>query len=283
MKSDYCLITGASQGLGKAISFELAKKGQNLVLAALPQSGLVELANYLRLIFGISIVTIETDLSSSSGCKKVVDFIDEHKINLKYLINNAGVLSRGFFVEQKVNYFTNQINVNVQAPTYLIRELLPNLLDNAPSRILNVSSMASFFPLPMKQVYCGTKSYLSTFSKSLRLELKDKGVTVSLLCPGSINTTTKICLQNRNLGWIDKKSVLNPDEVARIAIKGMLKGKELIIPGVLNKSFLFLDKILPKWLKNILIMKELDHLSSVSKFIKEQKKNQPDQIKVSLQ
>ncbi|MBT8258540.1 MAG: SDR family NAD(P)-dependent oxidoreductase [Bacteroidia bacterium] len=271
MKSHYCLITGASQGLGKAISFELAMRKWNLILVALPNSGLENLANYIKKAYKVSVVYIAADLSSRSGSELVVDFINQNQLNLKFLVNNAGVLSRGLFKDQNVDYYMNQINVNVLAPTYLSRELLPNLKLNAPSGILNVSSMASFFPLPLKQVYCGTKSYLSTFSRSLRIELKKEEVTVSLLCPGSINTTTRICLQNRSLGWLDRKSVLNPEKVAKLAVEGMLRGKEIITPGFINKLFLVLDKILPKWLKNMLIMKELNHLQNIGKFINDEK------------
>ena len=121
---------------------------------------------------------------------------------------------------------------------------------NSPSGILNVSSMASFFHLPKKQVYGGTKAYLLSFSKSLRKELKQHAISVSIVCPGGMNTTTKLCLQNRRLNGISRQSILDPEEAAKITLNDFNKGKELIIPGKINKLFMFLDSILPAGIKN---------------------------------
>ena len=130
MRSEYCLITGASNGLGKAISFELAKGGWNLFLIDLPQSGLGKLTDYLKHVYKISVLMVEADLSGSEGCRAVVDHVSRYQLRIKYLVNNAGVLSRGLFEDQEVGYFMNQIKVNVLAPTYLSRELLSNLKAN---------------------------------------------------------------------------------------------------------------------------------------------------------
>ena len=260
MEKKYTLLTGASQGLGKAMTFELAKRGMNLILVALPDSGLEDLASFIKQNYAVDVQFLELDLSKSNNYYKISKFIDKYNISLKYLINNAGVLSRGLFEELDDQFIHDQIMVNVTAPTMLTKILLKNLKENSPSGILNVSSLASFFPLPKKQVYCATKAYLSSFSKSLRKELREDNITVSVVSPGSLNTTTKLCCQNKKLGWINKQSVLDPESVAKTAIDGMLAGKKEIIPGFINNCFVKIDKILPEYFEDKLTNNEIKKL-----------------------
>lgn len=174
------------------------------------------------------------------------------------MVNNAGVLSRGFFDELGDRFIIKQIEVNITAPTLLINLLLKNLKKNKPAGILNVSSMAGFFALPTKQVYGGTKAYLLSFSKSLRKELKKDNISVTTICPGGLNTNTRLCYQNRLAGLITRESTLNPEKAAKISIEAMLEKKNIIIPGFVNKCFLALDKILPEFIKDKLTNREFN-------------------------
>lgn len=264
MKTYHTLITGASKGFGKAMALELAKKGMNLVIIALPNSGLKELSKFIERNYGVQVYYLESDLSLIDSYYKVHDFIKNNAIHLRYLINNAGVLSRGLLEDMTDKYIIDQVEVNVLAPTVLIKLLLPNLKQNAPSGILNVSSMAGYFSLPKKQVYCGSKAYLLSFSKSLRKELKKDRITVTTVCPGGLNTTTKICYQNRILGFMGRQSTLTPERAAKIALEAMFKGKKVVVPGFINKCFRALDKILPEPIEDKLTSSEITKLESVT-------------------
>lgn len=264
MKNFYTLITGASQGFGKAMAFEFARREMNLVLVALPNSGLKELSDFIEKNFKVDIFYLEADLSNADSYYEIADHIKYNNIQIKYLVNNAGVLSKGYFDELTDQFILKQIEVNVIAPTLLIRLLLKNLKKNSPSGILNVSSMASFFALPKKQVYGATKAYLLSFSKSLSKELKKDNISVTTVCPGGLNTTTRLCYQNRICSWITQKSVLNPEEAAKKSIDGMLDSKKLIIPGFVNKCFMVLDKLLPEFIKDMLTNKELNKFKAVT-------------------
>ena len=127
------------------------------------------------------------------------------------------------------------------------------LKSNGPAHILNVSSLASFFCLPKKQVYSATKSYLLAFSRSLRKELKQSNIHVSVLCPGGMNTTPSLTLANRTGTWLSQWSIMDPEVVAEFAMDRMFRNKEVIIPGQLNRFFLALDKMLPHIIKEKLI------------------------------
>ena len=264
MKNHFTLITGASKGFGKAMTLEFARRKMNLVLVALPHSGLKELSGFIENNFNIRVLYIEVDLTKVESYYKVSDFVKDNDIELKYLVNNAGVLSRGFFEDLSDEFVLKQIEVNVLAPTLLIKLLLDNLKKNAPAGILNVSSMAGFFALPNKQVYGATKAYLLSFSKSLRKELKKDKITVTTVCPGGLNTTAKLCYQNRIVNWITRESVLSPENAAIIAIDGMLNGQNVIIPGFVNKCFKFIDKIIPEYIKDKMIKREIEKFETIS-------------------
>lgn len=246
----FTLITGASQGFGKAMAIECAKRKMNLVLVSLPNTGLVELANVLERIYNVTVFSIEMDLGSSENCSSLFEKVKKEQISIKYFINNAGVLSKGFFKDLDTNYILCQISLNICTPTLLIKFFLNDLKQNAPSGILNVGSMASFFYLPKKQVYGGTKAYLLSFSRSLRRELQPDNISVSIVCPGGMNTTASLTYQNRTGSWGSRMSIMNPEDAAKLAIDGMLKGKEVIVPGIVNRFFMFLNSILPKPLKD---------------------------------
>lgn len=257
MKNYYTLITGASQGFGKSMALEFAKRKMNLLLVSLPDSGLWGLSEFIRKQFNVEVSCLELDLSKIDSCYIIADFIKDNNLQVKYLVNNAGILSRGFFEEMDETFIIKQIEVNVLAPTLLTKLLIENLKNSSPSAILNISSMAAFFPLQKKQVYCGTKAYLLSFSKSLGKELKKDNISVTAICPGGLNTTTRLCYQNRIVGWITRESVLNPEEAAKIAIDGMMNKKIVIVPGFINKCFMFLDKLLPEFIKDILTSREI--------------------------
>ncbi|KJD32782.1 hypothetical protein PW52_14985 [Tamlana sedimentorum] len=246
----FTLITGASTGFGKSLAIECANRGMNLVMVALPSSGLHELGCFLKMNFNIEAITFEINLSTKQSCHSLYKKVKAAGVSIKYLINNAGVLSRGVFEDLDEDYFLTQISVNIAAPTLLTKLFFEDLKTNAPSGILNVSSMASFFHLPKKQVYGGTKAYLLSFSKSLRKEIGKYGIWVSIVCPGGMNTTTSLCIQNRKLGKLSRTSILNPEIAAKETLQKFLAKKEVVIPGTMNKLFMFLDNIIPTTIKN---------------------------------
>ncbi|WP_027137155.1 SDR family NAD(P)-dependent oxidoreductase [Gaetbulibacter saemankumensis] len=256
----HTLITGASQGLGKSIALEFANRKMNLVLVALPNSGLPELSEFIKDNYNVKTHYLELDLSTSQSCHAISEFIQEKQLQIKCLVNNAGVLSRGLFENIDEQFILSQIAVNVTTPTLLIKLLLDNMKSVAPASILNISSMASFFALPKKQVYGATKAYLTSFSRSLGKELKPHNISVTTICPGGLNTTTRLCYQNRIMGWISREAVLNPEDASKMAVDAMLDGQTLLIPGFINKCLMVLDKILPEFIKDRLAERELNKL-----------------------
>jgi len=266
-KEYYTLITGASEGFGKALALECASRKMNLVLVSLPQTGLARLASFIEKNFEVKAVYFEYDLTKKENCYQLFSIIKEQLLNINILINNAGMGGTHLFTERDTDYYCRQIELNIVAPTLLAHLFINNLEEEKPAYILNVSSLASFFYLPRKQVYGGTKSYLVSFSKSLRKELMHKKIYVSTVCPGGMNTSIPLIMMNKTGNRVSRWSVMDPEDVAKIAIGKMLKKKEVIIPGNLNRLFLLFDKILPVLLKNMLtgrLMKQLKPVTSYS-------------------
>ncbi|HNU15626.1 MAG TPA: SDR family NAD(P)-dependent oxidoreductase [Chitinophagaceae bacterium] len=249
----YTLITGASEGFGKALSVECAKRKMNLILVALPGEELYNLGRYIEKEFKVHTICLPHDLANKEECDQLYHEVKRTGVKVNMLFNNAGTGGTHLFKEKDAGYYRRQIELNIITPTLLTHLFMETLQQNSPSYILNVSSLAGFINLPLKQVYGGTKSYILSFSKSLGQELKEKNINVSIVCPGGMNTTLALTLHNRSLNGIGRWSIMNPEDVARITIESLLQNKEVIIPGFWNRIFLVLNRLLPEKLKRILL------------------------------
>lgn len=262
MKTDkvYTIISGASQGLGKAISTECAQRKMNLILIALPNEGLKDLANNLQEKYKIETQCFEIDLRAEDQLRKtIIDINTNFKVNI--LINNAGMGGSMPFEHVSQEYIDNPISLNMRSLVMMTHQLLPNLKKHSPSYILNIASLASFGPMPFKTIYPATKAFVYSFSRGLHTELKGTGVNVSVAHPGGMATNELVSKRINQHHPIIRSTILSPEKTAKICVQQMLKKDALIIPGFMNKlSYLFL-KFCPVWLKLIIfrstIQKEL--------------------------
>lgn len=265
-KNLYALITGASEGFGRALAIECARRKMNLILVALPETNLHPLADFIKFHHSVDVISIEKDLCKDESCIELFDEVNSSGLQVNMLFNNAGIGSTGLFEDGSISLFENQIKLNVLATTLITRLFLQMLKQNSPSYILNVGSLASYFSLPRKQVYGATKSFIYYFSKSLRKELKKDNVSVSVLCPGGMFTNKEVKL-TIEANYFSRVSSMDPEEVVPAAIDGLLRKKAVIIPGMLNKCFLLMDAILPAFIKTALLnntMKKINARGSLA-------------------
>jgi short-subunit dehydrogenase len=254
------IITGASEGLGKAFAIEIAKRGHNLLLVSLSNTGLSHLAAYLQKTFGVRADILELDLTTPGSSEEIFTYLSNQKLTAHILINNAGMGNWDWFTNNNIAFYKKQIDLNITTPVLLTRLFLGQVDAATTSYILNVGSLGGLFVVPKKQVYGASKSFMRYFTRCMQLELTGSNVKMSLLSPGGINTRPEIILLNQKLKGIAKATIFEADEVARIAIDGMLKGKKEIIPGAANKLLVFLDGILPGFVKDAIIKGKLkDH------------------------
>lgn len=264
LNTNYTLITGSSEGFGKALAIECAARKMNLILVALPGPEVYYLADFIKRNYKVDVVSLEADLAVEQNCFMIYEQVQKYGLRVNILINNAGLGSTMLFSEGDIHFYQKQVSLNVAATTLLTRLFLDLLKTNTPAYILNVGSLCSFFFLAKKQVYGGTKSFIYFFSKSLNRELNASGIRVSVICPGGMNTNVSVTLLNRSTGWLSRLAIMNPEAVAPIAIDGLLKGKEVIIPGKMNKLFLLFDKIFPDAIKKMITNWQMKKLPSVT-------------------
>ncbi|HEY0055682.1 MAG TPA: SDR family NAD(P)-dependent oxidoreductase [Pedobacter sp.] len=260
MKNSTALITGASEGLGKSFAFELAGRNINLVLVSLPGSGLHDLAKFIRLNLNVEVTCLELDLTVTENYSNIFEALKCRGIVADILINNAGIGNWSWFEDKDNNFYKTQIDLNITSTVLLTRLFLDHIDKKCKSFILNVGSLGSRFVVPKKLVYGATKSFISYFTRCLQIEQTGSNTSVSLLSPGGINTKPELLVLNHTLTGISKATILEPEEVAKVAIDGLFKGRKEIIPGAINKILVILDNLLPASLKEIIIRKKLKAL-----------------------
>lgn len=241
----YCLITGASQGIGRCMAEECAKRGMPTVLVALPDSGLPDVAADLSERFGTEALYRETDLTEEDAPPRLLRWTQERRLSIAMLLNNAGTSYFSTFALSSLAENERVIELNVKSLTRMALLFLPELMKQKRAYLLNVASLAAFFPLPCKAVYAASKTYVLHFTRALRQELKDAPVSVSALCPGGVYTSTATVEVIKSQGFFGRMSSHQPEFVAGTAVEKLLQGKAVIVPGWLNRVFRVLTTSIP--------------------------------------
>lgn len=247
------MVTGASEGLGKSFAIESAKMGMDLFLVSLPGTGLPALSRLIKLNFEVGVDFLEMDLTDDQKCRDLLSYVVSKGYPISFLINNAGVGGNYQFENEKFEVFNRMIQLNIKALTCVTHSMIPILARQKESYILNVSSMIVCFQGPYKQVYGATKSYISYFSQSLGIELEDKHIHVSALCPGGMNTNIKLARIASRCNYFQRISVLDPEEVAESAIKKTLEKQKRIIPGAVANLYFYFSMLFPRNFKQWLV------------------------------
>lgn len=244
-KESYAVVTGASQGLGKAFAEHLARKNINVIVISLPDQNLKELSCELEENYRIKSHYYEVDLSVHDNVMKLTEWLNTN-FNIHILINNAGLGGTKKFTEATSDYINTILQVNVTATSLITHQLLPNLLKQPKAYILNVSSMAAFSPVGFKTVYPASKTFIHSFSRGLHEELKNTNVFVSVVNPGAMKTNTDVCKRIEKQGFLGRLTLLNPDKVAARCVNQLFKKDSVIM---VNPISWLVMKILPIWIK----------------------------------
>lgn len=259
----WALVTGASSGIGRDMSRYLYKLGYSLILVARDENKMLELKEELEKYDGSSkkieetnaynnsdykamkkmITVISADLSKKEECFKLYEKTKELDIDI--LVNNAGFGVFGEFSKTDLNIEINLINTNITAVHILTKLYLQDMIKKNKGHILNVASIAGMEPGPLMATYYASKAYVIRLSRAINKELKkDKSnVKISILCPGPTNTNF-----NNVANVVFKSPSMSSEKVAKYGIDKTLKGKLIIIPGILNKSVRLFSKIIPDFI-----------------------------------
>lgn len=234
MKSNpVVLITGASGGIGKALSEEFAKDGYDLILAARSIDKMQAHAADLQQRFNIQVTAIGADLESPKGAEQLHAEIKKSDKVLTALVNNAGYGVFGEFKDSALASELAMMQLNMNTVVALTKLFLPDLLATR-GKILNIASTAAFQPGPYMAVYCATKSFVLSFSEAIASELEGTGVTVTALCPGPTASGFQDKAELGSSGLIKGKKLPASQEVAAMGYRAMQRGQRVYIPGVVN-------------------------------------------------
>lgn len=183
------LITGASAGLGMEFARQLAPHAARLILVARRIERLDALAEELRACFPhLDVRPYALDVADEAARNRFFEWIEKENLTVDFLVNNAGVGDHGAFADGGMERVKAMIETNITALTHFTHALVPFMIRSGRGAVLNVSSVAGFFPIPVMAVYSATKAYVTSFSEAIGIELRPRGITVTALCPGPVPT-----------------------------------------------------------------------------------------------
>ena len=242
------LITGATTGIGFEFTKLLAADGYSLALIARDEQKLRQIAADSQTKFNISVNIYPKDLSVTSDTENVVRQIREEVAPIDILVNNAGFAISGAFVETDLAREVEMIQLNVLSVVIVTKLFAREMAQRRRGKILNVASTAAFQPGPFMAIYYATKAFVLSFSEGLAEELKDSGVTVTVLCPGPTATqfSKRAEMEKSKLFKGGIIPVLDAATVAKIGYDGLIKGQRLVIPGLMNKIGVLALRSIPR-------------------------------------
>lgn len=249
------LITGASSGIGEAFARRLAAEGHDLILVARSEKALHELCDELMLKHKIMAHYIVLDLAELDVDRKLKAETDKHGFEVDWLINNAGIGSAGDFAKLDIDHELQMIELNISALVTITHCYLQQMRERRRGTIINVSSAASFQPVPFMATYAATKAFVTSFSQAIAEENRPYGIQVMALCPGS--TKTNFFAASGIDRPIEFKGQQTVDEVVETAMRAVKSGKTTAVSGIANKIGALLGTYVPTSLSTRMMAKML--------------------------
>jgi uncharacterized protein len=217
------LITGASSGIGETFARRLAADGRNLVLVARSEKKLHELCDELMLRHKITAHYVALDLTEFEANRKLFDETERHNFEIDFLINNAGFGSMGDFARLELERELEMISLNIMALVALTRRYLEKMRERKSGLIINVSSSASFQPIPFMATYAATKAFVTSFTEAIAEENRPHGIKIINLCPGATETNFFAAADIKEP--VKVKGMQTSEEVVETALRAVAGGK----------------------------------------------------------
>jgi uncharacterized protein len=242
-----CLVTGASSGIGVELARELARRGYGLTLVARRGDRLEALAGDLVASAGVRVEFLAVDLTDPEARASIPGELARRGLTVDVLVNNAGFSTVGPAHRADRDRELAMVRTDVEAVVDLCTLFLPGMVANGRGAVLNVASTAAFQPIPGQAGYAAAKAFVLSYSQAVRSELAGTGVTMTALCPGPVRTEFA-----ETAGFADQTNKApafvwtDVAEVARQGVDGLVAGRSVVIPGLLNRVSAVGGKIAPR-------------------------------------
>ena len=249
LRGKIVIVTGASSGIGRALTEEMAKNGANVVLAARQYVTLCEIAADLQKRYQIRALAVQTDVSREDDCESLIKqaVLTFGKVDI--LINNAGLSMRSLFNDTDLNVLENLMNVNFWGTVYCTKFGLPEIL-KTEGTIVAVSSIAGYRGLPGRTGYSASKFAMNGFMESLRTELLKTGVHVMVACPGFTSSNIRVAALKQDGAAhgetnMEETGMMSAEEVAKRIVDGIRTRKRTLIMTRQGKLAVWVNKLFP--------------------------------------
>lgn len=241
------LVTGASSGIGVDLARELAARGHGLVLVARREDRLTAVAQELRAAHGVRVEVLACDLADPQARDALPGRVAELGLTVSVLVNNAGYGTVGDVGTNAAEKETGQVRLNCEAVVALTHAYVPQMIERGTGAILVVASSAGFQPIPGQATYGASKAFALSFSEALHTELGGKGIAVTALCPGPVETEFAAVAGAEELfATAPSFSLVSSADVARQAIEGLEGNKRVVVPGAAIKAVTLAGRYTPR-------------------------------------
>jgi uncharacterized protein len=229
------VITGATQGIGRALADAFASGGHNLLLVARDGERLAHTAAELSRKYRVTVRVTTQDLSAVEGCAGVEQALCRFGLYADILVNNAGMMSSGFFQDEDPATMRRLVDLDVRALVDLTSRFLPGMVARRRGGVLNIASMMGLMPVPYQAAYAASKAFVLSFTKALAYETMGTGVKVSAIAPGVVQTKLHAKAGSQHSRYLVLFPQMTPEQVAQSAYRQFTRGWSMILPGLFNK------------------------------------------------
>ncbi|HTU37864.1 MAG TPA: SDR family oxidoreductase [Acidimicrobiales bacterium] len=243
------LITGASSGIGTEIARELARRGHGVTLVARREDRLKSLADEIAHADGVRTEVVAADLADPGSRSELPELLEQRGLTADILVNNAGFTTMGPVHRADHGVESAMVRTNVEAVVDLCTLFVPGMVTRHRGAVLNTASTAAFQPLPGQACYGASKAFVLSYTRALRAELHGKGVSVTALCPGPVETgfAEAAGMTDEEASEALPKFMWVPAvDVAKAAVDGLAAGRAVVIPGAANRTAAALAHLAPK-------------------------------------
>jgi short-subunit dehydrogenase len=243
------VITGASEGIGRALAFEFAANGYPLLLVARTEARLREVSGEIASRHPqLHVACLSADLTSPTGCEQIAAEVERKGWHVHFLVNNAGIGLGGSFEDQKREDILRLLDLNIRALTDLTARFLPAMLERGSGGVLNVASLGGFIPGPYQAVYYASKAYVISLTHAVAQEIRGRGVRISALAPGPVETGFHARMGTESAIYRLLPLGITAERVASVGYHNFMSRQTIIVPGLFPMFAATLINFIPNFI-----------------------------------